>query len=445
MGVETAWNFPWAPRGAGSVGVDFGTTNSAVATLAPAGPVLARYAAGDGVSDVFPSILNFERVREGLGTRVRVHAGQPAIDRYLQSETKGRLIQSLKACLADRRFDGTTIFSRPYSLEDLVALIVRHLLAQASRSVGPIPRRAVIGRPVHFSTRHGPVDDRRAAVRLLDAVKRCGFDEVVFEYEPVAAAYSYERTLVRDQLILIGDFGGGTSDFCILRVGPSVRRRGRRPEDIAGTAGVAVAGDAFDRQLVRHLVAPHLGLNSEYVSPPDKSLPIPAWPFERLERWHEVSFLNNGPDLSKLDGLRRRAVHPARLQALIHLVQEDLGYQLHESVRRTKFDLSVHDTAAFTFQCGAVTISETVRRRDFERWIAEELALISACVDGLLAASGLDAARIDRVFLTGGSSFVPAVRKILADRLGDDKITGGRELTSVATGLAVRAAEEWPE
>jgi hypothetical chaperone protein len=426
------------------VGVDFGTTNSAVAVATSDGPVLAGYATSHGDSDIFPSILDFERTRERVGTRVRVQAGHAAIEHYLASETRGRLIQSLKACLADRRFDGTTIYSRPYSLEDLVALIVRHLLAHASRSLGPIPRRAVIGRPVHFSVGHGPVDDDYASARLLDAVKRCGFDEVVFEYEPVAAAYTYERTLDRDELIMIGDFGGGTSDFCILRVGPSVRRRGRTPDDILGTAGVALAGDAFDREIVRHLVAPHLGSTSEYLSPPDKHLPIPAWPFERLERWHHVSFLNNRRDLARLEWLRQRALEPEKVQALIHLIEEDLGYQLHEAVRTTKFGLSLHQAAAFSFQCGAVSITETVQRCDFERYIAGELQMMGACVDGLLARSGVRARDIDRVFLTGGSSFVPAVRRIFTDRFGEDKITGGRELTSVATGLALRAAEQWP-
>jgi len=440
------WDIPWGAPGEGCVGVDFGTTNSAVAVLGAHGvPVLAEYASGGGTSDIFPSVLNFQRVKAAVGTRVRVSAGASAIERYLEEETRGRLIQSLKTCLADRRFDGTSIFSRPYLLEDLVALIVRHLLMQASGTLGSIPRRAVVGRPVHFSTVHGHADDAFAAARLVAAVKQCGFDEVVFEYEPVAAAYSYERTLDHDELILIGDFGGGTSDFCVLRVGPSAKAGRRGPERILGTAGVAVAGDAFDRQIVRHLVAPHLGMDAEVLSPPDKRLPMPAWPYERLERWHHVSFLNNNRDLGRLERLRQRALPPDGIDALIQLVQEDLGYQLHESVRRTKFELSAQPTAEFQFQCGAVTIRETVRREQFERWIDPELRLMASCVDRLLASVGVPASAIDRVFLTGGSSFVPAVRKLLADRLGEEKITGGRELTSVATGLALRAAEEWPE
>ena len=158
---------------------------------------------------------------------------------------------------------------------------------------------------MHFSNAQNHEDDEFALGRLRNAIAQCGFTEIVFEYEPVAAAYSYEQTLDRDELILIGDFGGGTSDFSILRVGPTQLRRGRAREDIVGTDGVAVAGDAFDRQIIRKLVAPRLGLGSEFFSPPDKFLPIPSWPYERLERWHHLSFLNTAKNLEMLEQLRR--------------------------------------------------------------------------------------------------------------------------------------------
>jgi hypothetical chaperone protein len=430
-----------------SIGLDFGTTNSAVATVGDSGAVLASYETAKGPTDTFPSILYFERIREGSVTRFASSAGPRAIERYLDADDRGRLIQSLKAYLADRRFDSTGIFSKRYSLEEMIALIVQHLQAQAARTLGPIPPRAMVGRPVHFSNvapeRHAE-DDAFALARLRDAVMRCGFEEVVFEYEPVAAAYSYERALERDELILIGDFGGGTSDFSILHVGPSVRARGRAPKDILGNDGVAVAGDAFDKQIIRNLVAPRLGKGSEYLSPPNKMLPIPGWPYDRLERWHHVSFMNNTQDLTQLERLRRHASVPERIEALIHLIKGELGYQLHEAVRKTKFELSRQEAAEFSFLCAPVNVTKTVTRLEFEKWIQEELATIAACVDRLLGATGVKPSEIGHVFLTGGSSFVPAVRQIFIDRFGLQKITGGRELTSVATGLALRAAEQWP-
>jgi len=436
----------------GSVGLDFGTTNSAMAMVSGSQPVLASFPSASGDTQTFPSILYFERRREGTVTRLTSSAGPAALQHYLEAEEKGRLIQSLKAYLADRRFDGTAVFSQHYSLEAMISLIARHLLIDArglpaatSRGADPmIPSRVVVGRPVHFSNAQD-ADDEFALARLREAIAQCGFSDIVFEYEPVAAAYSYEQQLDRDELIFIGDFGGGTSDFSILRVGPTPRRLGRTPEDIIGTDGVAVAGDAFDRQIIRKLVAPRLGLGSEYFSPPNKFLPIPSWPYERLERWHHLSFLNTAKNLELLEQLRRSAIIPERLEAFVHLIKNEMGFRLHEAVRRTKFELSVQAEAVFEFHCEPVSITKKVARSDFEKWIEPEVQSMSGCVDRLLNARGVSTRDIDRVFLTGGSSFVPAVRNIFVERFGLEKITGGAELTSVATGLSLCAARHWPE
>jgi hypothetical chaperone protein len=427
-----------------ALGLDFGTTNSAVARADGHTARLATFTTAAGPTSTFPSILYFDRVKKDGSTRMASCAGPKAIEHYLQAEEKGRLIQSLKAYLADRRFDGTGVFTKRYTLEDLIALILHHLLADTTHSLGTLPRRVVAGRPVHFSNARDGADDDFAAGRLRSALTQCGFEEIVFEYEPVAAAYSYEQTLAHDEMILIGDFGGGTSDFSILNVGPGVRARGRTPQDIVGTDGVALAGDAFDKQIIRNLVAPRLGKGSEYLSPPDKFLPVPSWPYEHLERWHYLSFLNTGKNVEMLERIRQNASIPERLDAFIHLIKGGLGYQLHEAVRRTKFELSTSDEAMFDFRCEPIAMSKKVTRAQFEGWIGGELAMISGCVDGLLVATGVSPADIDHVFLTGGSSFVPAVRQIFIDRFGLAKITGGKELTSVATGLALRAAEQWP-
>jgi hypothetical chaperone protein len=157
-----------------------------------------------------------------------------------------------------------------------------------------------------------------------------------------------------------------------------------------------------------------------------------------------LSFLKSPSTLEMLERIQRTASTPERIEALLLLIKHELGYQLHQAVQRTKFELSASTDAEFAFVSGPVTIRKHVTRADFEKWIAEELASMSACVDRLMRASGLAFGDIDRVFLTGGSSFVPAVRKIFVDRFGEEKVTGGEELTSVATGLALRAREEWP-
>lgn len=419
------------------IGIDFGTTNSAVALVDGGGnPRLAQFPSASGPRATFPSILYFEPKAKSV-------AGWHAIERYLASETKGRFLQSLKAYLADRTFEGTGIGTQHYTLERLIALIGKHMREQLTAE-SLAPQRIVLGRPVHFSLPADPELDAYAANRLLEAMRLAGFEEIVFEYEPVAAAYAYEARLTRDERIIIGDFGGGTSDFTIISVGPEIRRRGRRASDIIGTDGVPLAGDAFDRRIIRNLVAPRLGMGGEYLSPPRKFLPIPAWPYERLERWHYLSFLKSGETLQMLERIKRTASIPERLEAFLYLVKNELGYQLHEAVRRTKFELSSSAESEFTFESGPLTIRKKVTRSDFERWIADDLSAMAACVDRLMSASGLQCQDIDRVFLTGGSSFVPAVRKIFIDRFGQDKVTGGDELTSVATGLALRAREEWP-
>ncbi len=435
----------------GAVGLDFGTTNSAIAAIVHSRPVLAEFTSGTGTTNTFPSVLYFDRRKEGALTRLVSAAGPRALQQYLDAEDKGRLIQSLKAYLADRNFDGTGVFSQHYSLVDLVSLIVRHLLLDArgltppaSGESGPVPSRVVAGRPVHFSNARNAEDDEFALRRLRAAISLSGFRDIVFEYEPVAAAYSYEQTLDRDELILIGDFGGGTSDFSVLRVGPTERRRGRARDGILGTDGVAVAGDAFDRQIIRKLVAPRLGMGSDLFSPPDKFLPVPSWPYERLERWHHLSFLNTAKNLEMLEHLRRSALIPERLEAFVHLVKSEMGFRLHEAVRRVKFELSANAESVFEFHCEPVSITKKVTRLEFEEWIEPEVSLMAGCVDRLLSATGVSSHDIDHVFLTGGSSFVPAVRDIFVKRFGWRKITGGKELTSVATGLSLRAAREWP-
>jgi hypothetical chaperone protein len=420
------------------MGVDFGTTNSAVAVIDESGaPQLVTFRSAGGSRQTFPSVLYFEPRSPSV-------AGLAAIERYLASETKGRFIQSLKAYLADSTFEGTAIGAQHYTLEKLIALIARHMSDQLGFSSWPPRRRIILGRPVHFSNPPDAELDAFAADRLLTAIGLAGFDDIVFEYEPVAAAYAYEARLQRDERILIGDFGGGTSDFTIISVGPGVRARGRRASDIVGTDGVPIAGDAFDKRIIRNLVAPRLGQGGEYLSPPNKFLPVPSWPYERLERWHYLSFLKTPKTLEMLERIRRTASTPERLEAFLLLIKLELGYQLHEAVQRTKFELSAGMVSEFSFQSGPVTIRKTVTRADFERWIAEELEAIEECVDRLMTASGLAFGEIDRVFLTGGSSFVPAVRRIFVERFGEEKVTGGDELTSVATGLALRAREQWP-
>ena len=426
-----------------AVGLDFGTTNSAVGWVGPDGtPVLARFPLpGEGAAtSTFRSVLYFDRGEEGEAA-LRAAAGPEAIARYLASEERGgRLIQSLKSFLASRLFASTSILGISFRLEELAAHILRPLREAASEALGAPVVRAVVGRPVRFVHAEGPEDEALALTRLGAALRNAGFRDVVFEYEPVGAAWHYERGLTQDELILIADFGGGTSDFSLLRVGPGVRSAGDRARALLGNDGVPLAGDAFDGRLVRHLVAPLLGRGAEFRSLFGRVLPIPSWIYAHLERWHHLSFLRSPKTLQLLLDLRREALEPERIEALLHLVEHDLGFLLFRAVERAKRELSERDATRFVFEHEELRIDRPVTRAEFEGWIADELAAVAGCVDGLLRRTRVPAAAVERVFLTGGSSLVPAVRRIFARRFGEEKLRSGGELTSVASGLALRAA-----
>ncbi len=426
-----------------SVGLDFGTTNSAIA-VAGAGqaPVLARFEARGIAADLFRSILYFDPEVQRPGTPPWPFVGTEAMARYLDGGGAGRLLQSMKSFLASRLFTSTSILDSVFTLEELVAFVVRSLKHAAVQQFGDLGDRVVVGRPVHFSSAQRPEDDELAAERLHHALAQGGFANVIFEYEPVAAAYYYERALDHDELILIADFGGGTSDFCLMRVGPSVRRGGSRADRaIIGTDGVAVAGDAFDSRLVQHLVAPRLGRGSRYRTLFGQVLPVPAWIYARLERWHHLSLLKSRETIETLRELHAQALEPERMAALMYVIDHDLGFHLYQAVERTKTMLSHRDAALFEFASGPVQIREAVTRAQFENWISGELGELESCVDRLMTRAAIAAADVDQVFLTGGSSFVPAVRRLFAQRFGADRIKGGNELTSVASGLALRAAD----
>jgi hypothetical chaperone protein len=425
-----------------AVGIDFGTTNSSVALATGDGQVeLVRFAAREGETFSSRSVLYLERIKDAGGVR-RTHSwtGPAAIEHYLDAEDKGRLIQSLKSYLPSRTLTGTSIFGRQYKFEDLVGKILLDLREQAERQLGKPIRHAMVGRPVQFVGAETEEDDAYAVQRLRAAFVQAGFESVELELEPVAAAYSYQATLDHEELILIGDFGGGTSDFSLLRVGPDVRR-GVSPQEVLGNSGVRLAGDSFDARLVRKLVSPALGSDS-YARSMNKILPaVPAWIYANLERWHYLSFLRTHEVTEILRSARLRALEPEKIKALSSLIEEDLGYQLHRAVQKVKFELSHAEKAEFEFRDGSMDLQIPVTRAEFEGWIAEELGSIERSIDSLLKNAGVSPSDVDRVFLTGGTSFVPAVRQIFVQRFGEDRIRSGNEFTSVAYGLALRAQE----
>jgi hypothetical chaperone protein len=432
-----------------SIGIDFGTTNSSIALALPNGDVeLVRFPTVLGITESFRSVLYLEQHKHVGRTQIKSFTGPAGIEHYLDAEHKGRLIQSLKSYLSSRSLTGTEVFGRRYTIEDLISRILTDLRLRAEQQFGQPIRHATVGRPVRFVGADSVEDDAFAVERLRSAFLHAGFESVEFEMEPIAAAYSYESTLDHDELLLIGDFGGGTSDFSLLHAGPGVRARGRSAKDLLGNSGLGLAGDSFDARIVRKLVSPALGSDSferSYAQATDRPASIipavPAWIYANLERWHYLSFLKTRNVSEILKSARARAQEPEKIAALINLVDEDLGYQLHQAVQRLKIELSHEESADFKFRDGSMDILARVTRAEFEGWISEDLQAIERCIDTLLESSDIKAHEVDRVFLTGGSSFVPAVRRIFEARFTAARVRTGNEFTSVARGLALRAQE----
>jgi hypothetical chaperone protein len=413
------------------IGLDFGTTNSAIAIVDDHGAarvVPLPTPSGHAVSH-WRTVLCFEPA--GDREPMQVSAGAAAIARYGESEGVARLLQSIKSHLASASFTDTHIFGRRFRIEDLVATYLRALRGAAPFDLGT---RVVVGRPVRYWGAEEPADDDRAVARMRTALAAAGFDDVTFAFEPVAAAHAYAARLDHDELVLIADFGGGTSDFSIVEVGP---RRGAR---VLATSGVALAGDAFDARIIDAVVAPALGKGSSYRVEMSGDAPVPSWIYNRLRRWHHLSLLKSVDTVRLLERIADGAIDRDGIGRLVRIIEDDLGLPLHASVEAGKLALTQASAARFDFARPDVQITAPLERSAFDTWIGPELAAIDHAIDVVLADAGLDATQIDRAFATGGSSLVPAVQANLAARFGAQRLVGGEELTSVAAGLAAMAA-----
>ena len=402
------------------LGIDFGTTNSAIAAADSSGNVELVPLQG---APYWRTVLYFEQGG-------RLSAGAPAIARYVETQGEGRLVQSIKSHLASSAFKSTQIFGRRWMLDDMIAAYLRQLRAATPFDLGT---RAVVGRPVRYWGAESDEDDARAVGRMRDALSKAGFTEVVFEYEPVGAAARYAARLDHEELIVVADFGGGTTDFSVIRVGTG-------KAGVLATGGTGISGDAFDARVIDAVVAPALGRGSRYVTDEmGGEAPVPAWLYSSLRRWHLLSFLKEESTQKLLARVSRGALEPAKVEKLVSVVDEDLGLPLHRAVEGSKVRLSQQDGDRVVL--GELALDLPVTRGDFDAWIAEDLTAIDGVLDQVLASAGVTGRDVDRVFATGGSSLVPAVRGALAARFGAERVVGGEELTSVAWGLAARARE----
>ena len=406
------------------VGIDFGTTNSAVGIASASGDVhLVPLPAPGGTQSHWRTVLFFE-------PGGKLTAGAPAIARYIETGGDGRLVQSIKSHLASASFTKTSIMGKRWTLEDMIAAYLRQIRAASNVDLGS---RCVVGRPVRYWGADDAEDDELALTRMRTALADAGFTEVVFEFEPVGAAARYSARLSKQELIVVADFGGGTTDFSVIRVGPN------EPGTVLANGGIGISGDAFDARVIDAVVAPALGRGSRYRDELGGEAPIPAWLYGKLRRWHYLSFLKEETTVRLLKRIEYGALEPVLFERLVRTIDEDLGLVLHRAVEGAKVRLSGREADSVNFD--AIDLDMPVTRAGFASWIAEDLTAIDGVLDDVLARSGVEPSAIDRVFATGGSSLVPAVRERLSARFGADKLVGGEELTSVAWGLAARARQ----
>jgi len=426
---------------AAAIGIDFGTTNTVIALAGADGEArLVSFAHDDEAIVAFRSALAFHAGVHDPSERV-VEAGPWAIDAYVEEPLETRFIQSFKTYAASPLFVHTNVLGRWFRFEDLLSAILLRLMAHGGADLAELPKRAIIGRPVNFAGQRADPD--LALSRYEIAFARLGFTDIRYAYEPVAAAFFFARQLRADATVMVADFGGGTSDFSIVRFW---REGGEVRSQALANAGAPVAGDAFDYRIIDHLVSPELGKGTSYRAF-DHVLPIPARYYAAFARWEQLALLRASRDMRDIRGLVRTALEPEKIARLVEILDHNHGYRLYQSVSRLKEALSAQTEATFRFEAGGVHIEKPVQRTDFEAWIAPELAAIAAAADEAIARAEVSPGEIDKVFLTGGSSFVPAVRRLFADRFGEAKLESGGELVSIATGLALIGAQadvgEW--
>jgi hypothetical chaperone protein len=415
-----------------SVGVDFGTSNTVISVVgADRSSAVLKVTSRSGQGAALPSILCFRPAEPNPRDRPISSAGTDAIADYIARTGPARLVQSMKSFLGSKAFVDTKVFTHTYTLEALIGTLLEHLYDATSARDLLSQCPLVVGRPIEFAG--AAPDDDLAQTRLKAAFASAGRPADQVRLEPEAAAYAFASRARGRHLVLVADLGGGTSDFSIVEVDAE----GEHPKitPLAQT-GIGIAGDRFDYQIVYNSVCPALGMGSQF-QPETKLLPIPLWIYSNFASWHQLSMMNNRQTLRHITEILRSAVDERAFEGLVHVIRNEEGFSLFQAVSRVKQTLTVERSAQLRFKAGPVEIDRTVARSEFEQWIADDLARIEATADKAVAAAAVKPSAITRVFMTGGTALVPAVRELFARKFGADKLVGGDEFSSVAQGLAL--------
>jgi hypothetical chaperone protein len=414
-----------------ALGLDFGTSNTAAATVVGGEVRVLEIDRTASDRRLFRSVLFFPE--DGP-----VMAGAEAIDAYLDY-ADGRFLQSLKSFLPVKSFTSTAIRNRPFTLEGLIGLILTAAKKAVERELAQKVERVVLGRPARFS--ENAEVDGFAERRLWRAAEAAGFRDIHFRIEPLAAGLSHEARLESDELVLTADFGAGTSDFTVMRLSPARHHAADRREDILASAGVYVGGDAVDGAIMEKKLLPLFGANAKHRPLGlGAGVPMPSHLVRKLLSWHTMSFIRDRSTQQFLEDFWRTTDDKKGVGAFIDLVNLNLGYHLFRAIEAAKVKLSSEHTSRVTFRDARVDIDVALTRTELEAIIAPLLARLEAALDAVLASAGVSPDQVDTVVLTGGSSLIPAVAAIFARRFGDEKVQRSDAFSSVAEGLAAAAA-----
>lgn len=410
-------------------GVDFGTSNSTVGYSRPGQPLLLPLESG---KPTLPSVVFFNADDNA------VSFGRAALADYLSGH-EGRLMRSLKSLLGTGLIDGQTeVQGRALRFRDLLAQFMGELKRRAEQAAGQQFRQAVFGRPVHF------VDDDAAADRLAEDTLReigrdAGFAEIAFQYEPIAAAFDYESGIAREELVLIVDIGGGTSDFSLVRLSPERARKAERRDDILATGGVHVGGTDFDKYLSLSAAMPLFGLGTLLANGNE----VPSSYYFNLATWHTINFAYTRKVWGELQDVCRDACERDKLARLLQLIEQRDGHWLALKVEEGKIALSDADAAQLPLDRISPALQLALDRAGFDASIAHLVASVEQTVGKLLRDAGVDAGAIDTVFFTGGSSGVPLLRQRISALLPAARRVEGDLFGSIGAGLAIDAVRKF--
>lgn len=408
-------------------GLDFGTSNSALSIFDTSKNELLTTLR-------LPSLLYFTDEQEA-GQPLKYTVGEEAVSRYVNDGMKGRFMKSVKRILPRSSFTETKVFNRRMTASDLVTLIIAELKQQADTLTGQNVQRVVLGRPVHFDDDDKELDNL-AQERLLRAAKQAGFTDMVLQYEPIAAAFAYERTLQQRERVLVGDLGGGTTDFTIIELDPARHNTNNRQNDILATGGIYIGGDNFDSEFMWKRGTPHFGFGVQYESMPGKFLDLPLSFFNNITSWEKMNFFNSFKVRNEINRLYPRTKYNPRVKNLMNLIDHNLGYKLFQSIEQVKIQLSNDDFTRFTFSDSDITINEPVKLEDYTTIIARDVQRIETYLDKFLTDHQIAPAQIDTVFLTGGTSLVRSIQQLFKRKFPASSINSGDNFISVSKGLA---------